>query len=243
MESTHSGIGWKPVERSQTLILSRFGSILPPLLLHVEKKVVLGMNCSFHLQLRGKVSSTQVRFVYTNPQWYAKSGKDPLSLLLAWFWQDNDIFLEGHNMLCLLVMSGLPCWGWHTEHPILQEPPSPRPTSRDFCYIDFKTDIHCQARSLYHPASQWGIFLMFKFTQQPTVIQGVYRGLFRCLTYTGVTWCKLYLLSFVRMEGKPAYLSSLLPSQVGRTLLGLSLHGWEREGCHATSHSKRRLQD
>lgn len=178
MESTHSGTGWKPAERSQNLILSRFGSILPPLLLHVEKKLVLGMNCPFHLQLRGKVSSTQVRFVYTNPQWYVKSGKDTLSLILAWFWQDNDIFLEGHNVLCLLIMSGLPCWGWHTEHLILQEPPSPCPTSRDFCYIDFKTDIHCQARSLYHPASQWGIFLMFKFTQQPTVIQGMYRGLF-----------------------------------------------------------------
>lgn len=89
---------------------------------------------------------------------------------------------------------------------------------------------------LHHPAPWQGVFLMSKFTQQPTVSQGVSRvgGFpFSILTYTGVTWCKLYLLSFVRMEGKGASLSPPLPAQVGRGLLGLSLHGWKRRmSCH-----------
>lgn len=82
-----------------------------------------------------------------------KSGKDPLSLTLTWFWRDNDIFLAGHDVLYVPVMPVSPCCSWHTEQPILHEPHSAHPTERGFCYIDVKTGIHCQASSLRIPSS------------------------------------------------------------------------------------------
>lgn len=155
-----------------------------------------------------------------------KSGQDPLSLTLTWFWRNNDVFLAGYDVLCVPVMPGSPCCSWHAEQPILQEPCSAHPTERGFCYIDVKTGFHRQASSLRIPSS-------------PSSMTG-------CVPHVQVhtaTYCQPGCLqgggfSFFHSDIYRCYMMQALPTVFcedggKRGLLGLSLHGWKRRmSCH-----------
>lgn len=116
-------------------------------------------------------------------------------------------------------MSVSPCCRWHRAahpsgmsfrnvlHPVQQKENSVMQTSRP-AFIA-KPGLWGY---LQNPAPQWGVFLMSKFTQH-LLSARVHPGVVFLFPFwhTGVTWCKLYLLSFVRMEGKSAFLSSGFP--------------------------------
>lgn len=125
-----------------------------------------------------------------------------------------------------------------TEQPILQECPSTCPIEREFCYVDIKTVIHCQARSLRISLSSSSTVGCVPQVQvhtatycQPGCRKGVVFPFpfwhIQVLHDANFTHCLLW-----------GWKENLLPCHQG-----FSLHDWKRERCHAASHNKCRQQD